>query len=281
MMQNGFVDSHQHFWDLDRFKYDWMSPDDEILYRDFLPASFSEILQKHRVEKTVAVQAHQSLDETRWLLELSDKFDCIAGVVGWADLLSNDFEKQLNEFTKYPKFKGVRHIVQDEPQDDWIIQPKVLNSIAKLAGYNLTYDILIFPRHLPFIPKVIESCPNVKFVIDHLAKPPIAAGEISAWKNDLKKVADYPQVFCKLSGLVTEANHINWTSEDLRPYVETAIELFGAERLMFGSDYPVCLLAADYEKVLQTYQSFLQQLSDTNQQKVMRENAVKFYSLDI
>lgn len=281
MNQIKFIDSHQHFWDIQRFKYEWMSPSDKILYRNFLPDSFESILEKNGIEKTVAVQAHQSLEETRWLLNLADEFELIGGVVGWVDLKNDDLENQLDEFSNYPKFKGVRHIVQDEPDEKWIIDAKVLNGINKLAKYDLTYDILIFPKHLQYIPKVIESCPEVRFVIDHLAKPPIASGEISDWKKDLEKVAQFPHVFCKLSGLVTEANHQSWKPVDLQPYVETAIELFGSERIMFGSDYPVCLLASDYQTVLETYQSFLQKFNEDEKRKVMRENAIKFYNLEV
>lgn len=280
-MHKKAIDSHQHFWNLDLFQYDCMSPDNQILYQNYLPENFEPILSEVEIEKIVAVQAHQSFDETRWLLELSDKFDFIAGVVGWVDLLSENVEKQLNEFTKHPKFKGVRHIVQDEPQDDWILQPQVLQSINNLSQFDLTYDILIFPKQLKYIPKLIEICPNVSFVVDHLAKPPIASGEIASWKKDLKAVSEFPQVYCKLSGLVTEADHKNWKKDDLQPYVETALDLFGANRLMFGSDYPVCLLAADYQKVLETYQLFLRNLSEDEQNQIMRENAIRFYNLTV
>ncbi|MBX7171042.1 MAG: amidohydrolase family protein [Pyrinomonadaceae bacterium] len=277
-MQKKAIDSHQHFWSLDLFQYDWMSPDNRILFQNYLPENFEPILANVEVEKIVAVQAHQSLEETRWLLKLSDKFDFIAGVVGWVDLLSKNVDEQLAEFSKHPKFKGVRHIVQDEPNDEWILQPQVMQSIDRLAEFGLTYDILIFPKHLKYIPKLIESCPKTSFVVDHLAKPPIASGESSEWKNDLKVVADFPQVYCKLSGLVTEANHQNWKSDDLKPYIETALELFGTDRLMFGSDYPVCRLAAEYKTVLETYSSFL---DENDKNKVMRENAIKFYNLTI
>ncbi|HRH45616.1 MAG TPA: amidohydrolase family protein [Pyrinomonadaceae bacterium] len=279
-MQIKKVDSHQHFWDLKRFNYEWMSPDDQILYRDFLPKNFEPILQKTQIEKVVAVQAHQSVEETIWLLKLADEFDFIGGVVGWVDLQSENLNEQLTKFSKHPKFKGVRHIVQDEPKDDWILQPKVIKGINQLSDFNLTYDILIFPKHLKYFPQLVENCPQVSFVIDHLAKPPIAAGEIIDWKKDLKAVAKFPQIYCKLSGMVTEANHQNWTREDLLPYFETVLELFGTKRLMFGSDYPVCLLAANYEKVLDTYQSFLKDLSEDGQDQIMGENARQFYKLD-
>lgn len=279
-MQIKKVDSHQHFWDIKLFNYEWMSPNDRILYRNYLPENIEPILQGTGIEKIVAVQAHQSLDETRWLLQLSDKFDFIAGVVGWVDLQSENVEAQLKEFSKHPNFKGVRHIVQNEPNDEWILQPQVLQSINQLAEFNLTYDILIFPKHLKYIPKLIERCPNVSFVVDHLAKPPIASGEIAEWKKDLKFVAEFPQVHCKLSGMVTEAHHQNWTNEDLQPYFETVLEFFGASRLMFGSDYPVCLLASSYQRVLDTYQSFFNDLSTNEQNQIMGENARKFYNLD-
>lgn len=277
-MRKKAIDSHQHFWSLDLFQYDWMSPDNRILFQNYLPENVEPILADVQIEKIVAVQAHQSLEETRWLLELSDKFDFIAGVVGWVDLLSENVDEQLAEFSKHPKFKGVRHIVQDEPNDKWVLQTQVLQSISRLAEFGLTYDILIFPRHLKYIPELIEKCPTTSFVIDHLAKPPIAAGEISEWKNDLKVAADFPEVYCKLSGLVTEADHRNWKSDDLKPYIKTALEFFGADRLMFGSDYPVCRLAAEYKTVLETYSSFL---DENDKNKVLRENAIKFYNLTV
>lgn len=273
------VDSHQHFWQLGRFAYSWMPENNKILYRDYLPDCFAMILQENGVAKSVAVQADQSIEETQWLLELSDQFNFIAGVVGWVDLQSNRVEKQLDEFSKHPKFKGIRHIVQDEPSDDWILQPKVLQGINKLVGYDLTYDILVFPCHLKHIPTVFEKCPEVNFVIDHLAKPSIATGEIKDWAKDMKIIASHSKVFCKVSGLVTEANHQNWKADDLRPYIETVLELFGAERLMFGSDYPVCLLASSYHKVLETYQSFFKDLTKAEQNLIFKENAINFYKL--
>ena len=273
------VDSHQHFWEIKRFHYDWMSPDNQTLYKDFLPHSFEEVLSKNGVKQSVAVQAHQSIEEANWLLDLSDQYDFIAGVVGWVNLQSDCLEDQLTELTKHPKFKGIRHIVQDEPDDNWLLRPVVINGIKMLAKYNLTYDVLVFPRHLSRVKILLEQCPEVNFVIDHLAKPPIAGGEITDWAAGIKEIAKFPNVHCKLSGLVTEANHESWTAEDLRPYVETVLEAFGPERLMYGSDYPVCLLAASYEQVLETYTSFLKDLSETEQNRILSENAAAFYKL--
>jgi L-fuconolactonase len=280
-MRKRAIDSHQHFWNLDLFQYDWMSPGNPILFQNYVPEKFEPMLAEVGVEKVVAVQAHQSLAETRWLLALADKFDFIAGAVGWVDLLDKNVAGQLTELARHPKLKGIRHLVQDEPQDDWILQPQVLQSINKLSEYDLTYDVLIFPKHLKYIPRLVEKCPNTSFVIDHLAKPPIAAGAIADWKKDLKAVAEFSGIYCKLSGLVTEADHQNWDRDELRPFVETALELFGADRLMFGSDYPVCLLAASYQSVLQTYRSFLHDLSENEQDQIMRENAIRFYNLQV
>lgn len=273
------IDSHHHFWQIGRFNYEWMSPGDKTLYKDFLPDDFEHVLQANGVAKSVAVQAHQSTAETLWLLDLADKHDFIAGVVGWIDLQNSDVENQLAELAARAKFKGVRHLVQDEPQADWLTKPEVLCGLNTLSKYDLTYDLLVFTRHLPYAQTVVESLPRQRFVIDHLAKPPIASGEIAEWKNALQKISVFPNVCCKLSGLVTEANHRNWNSEDLRPFVETALELFGAQRLMFGSDYPVSLLAASYEKVLETYQSFLVNLSEAEQNLVLSQNAFDFYKL--
>jgi L-fuconolactonase len=278
-MSKQIIDSHQHFWQIEKFNYEWMSPTDKILYRDFLPDNFEQVLRQNGVAKSVAVQAHQSIEEARWLLELSDQFDFIAGVVGWVDLQSENLSQQLDELTKHPKFKGVRHVVQDEPDDDWIIRPKVIEGIKTLAKYDLTYDILVFPRHLKYVKILLENCPEIKFVIDHFAKPPIASGEIAEWSNDIIEVAKFPNVYCKLSGLVTEANHQNWTKEDLQPYINVAMEAFGANRLMYGSDYPVCLLAASYQKVLETYRSFLADLTEDEQNQILFQNAAEFYNL--
>lgn len=273
------IDSHQHFWQIGRFNYEWMSPDDKILCKDFLPADFEQILRRSGIAKSVVVQAHQSTAETLWLLDLADEHEFIAGIVGWVDLQNPDVENNLQELAMRPKFRGVRHLVQDERQDDWLTEPEVLRGLNALSKYDLTYDLLVFTRHLPYAQTVVENLPHQRFVIDHLAKPPIATGEIAEWKSALKKIAVLPNVYCKLSGLITEANYESWTVKDLRPYVETALDLFGEKRLMFGSDYPVCLLAASYEKVLETYQSFLINLSETDQNLVLSQNAIDFYKL--
>jgi L-fuconolactonase len=273
------IDAHQHFWQVGRFDYPWMSSDLGVLYRDYLPHDLAPILKQNGVAQTVVVQASNSVAESRWLLELADANSFIAGVIGWVDLISADGEAQLNELSAHPKFKGVRHLVESEPEDDWLIKPAVLSGLRRLATYDLSYDLLVHTRHLRHVPEVAESCPELRFVIDHLAKPPIAQNEIKEWARALKPVADYQNIHCKLSGLVTEANWSSWQTNDLRPFVDCVLELFGPERMMFGSDYPVCLLAASYDRVLDAFQELLKYLSDSDRDKIFSKNAAAFYRL--
>jgi len=274
------IDSHQHFWQVGRFDYPWMSSDLGILYRDYLPGDLAPILQHNRITKTVLVQASNSVAESRWLLELANTNSFIAGVVGWVDLASPDLYTQLDELCADKKFKGVRHLVESEPSDDWLVQPAVLAGLQQLSARGLSCDLLIHTRHLKHIPRVAESCPDLNFVIDHLAKPPIAHKEINEWSEAFKPLARYPNICCKLSGLVTEANWTSWTTDDLRPYVDVALESFGPDRMMFGSDYPVCLLAASYDRVLDSFQEILKSLSDEDRDKIFSQNAEKFYRLN-
>jgi len=273
------IDSHQHFWNVGRFDYPWMSSDLGVLYRDYLPDDLTPILVANGVEKTVLVQASNSVEESRWLLELAREHEFIAGVVGWVDLMSPKVTAQLQELTAHPKFKGVRHLVESEPADDWLVQPAVLSGLRELSRHGLSYDLLVHTRHLKYVLRVVESCPELAFVIDHLAKPPVAKNEINEWSAALKPVAAYPNVHCKLSGLVTEANWSSWQTDDLRPFVDFALELFGLERLIFGSDYPVCLLATSYDRVLDAFQEILKGLSDADREQIFSKNAARFYRL--
>jgi L-fuconolactonase len=274
------IDSHQHFWQVGRFDYPWMSSDLGVLYRDYLPDGFAPILKQNGVTQTVLVQASDSVAESRWLLELADANSFIAGVVGWVDLMSVEIDAQLDELCAHPKFKGVRHLVESEPHDDWLVQPAVLAGLRKLSERGLSYDLLVHTRHLRYVPQVAESCPDLRLVIDHLAKPPIARNEINEWSHALKPIARYPNIHCKLSGLVTEANWSSWQANDLRPYVEYALELFGVDRMMFGSDYPVCLLAASYDRVLGSFQALLKEIGDGDRDKIFSKNAATFYRLN-
>ena len=274
------IDSHQHFWQVGRFDYPWMSSSVEVLYQDYLPDQIQPVLVENGVSKTVLVQASNSVEESRWLLSLADSHPFIAGVVGWVDLMSADVGRQLDELSAHPKFKGVRHLVESEPGDDWLVQPEVLRGLHRLADYGLSYDLLVHTRHLKYVPTVADSCPGLSLVIDHMAKPPIANGEITGWFNELKPVAANPNIQCKLSGLITEANWTTWTPNDLRPFVERALELFGPERLMFGSDHPVCLLAGSYKRVLESFQEILAELNEHDRDHIFATNAANFYRLN-
>jgi L-fuconolactonase len=273
------IDSHQHFWQVGHFDYPWMSPEVGVLYHDYLPPQLEPLLRERNVGKTMLVQASNSLAETYWLLSLSDRHRFIAGVVGWVDLKDPEMEQELEVLTANPKFKGVRHLVESEPDDDWLIQADVLRGLQALEKLRVPYDLLVHTRHLKHVKTVAEVCPNLRLVIDHMAKPPIVSGEIADWARALREISAYPNVSCKLSGLVTEANLTSWTIEDLRPYVERALEFFGPGRMMFGSDWPVCLLAGSYAQVLETFQSLLADLTDEDRNRIFGENVQRFYRL--
>ena len=274
------VDAHQHFWQVGRFDYPWMTSDLGVLYRDYLPSDLAPVLRQNSVSQTVLVQASNSVAESRWLLHLADENDFIAGVVGWVDLASADIDTQLEELTAHPKFKGVRHLVESEPADDWLVQPAVIAGLQRLAAHDVTYDLLVHTRHLRHARTVAESCPGLRLVVDHLAKPPIAKHGFEGWAREFKPLAEYPNMYCKLSGLVTEANWNSWTAGDLRPYVDYALNVFGPKRLLFGSDHPVCLLAASYERVLASFNELLQGLADADRELIFGKNARTVYRLN-
>src|SRR5436853_2698187 len=215
-METRILDSHQHFWQVGRFDYPWMSSEVKVLYRDYLPEMLEPFLKGQGVAQTVLVQASDSIEETRWMLSLADEYPFIAGIVGWVDLMSTDVEPQLKELTAHPKFKGVRHLVESEPDDNWLIQQSVLHGLNTLSRYGVSYDLLVHTRHLRYVKIMAEHCPELRLVVDHMAKPPVASGDIKEWALMLKEVAAYKNISCKLSGLVTEANHTSWRTEDLR-----------------------------------------------------------------
>jgi L-fuconolactonase len=279
MANNKLVDSHQHFWRVGRFDYPWMTPEVDVLCHDYLPTTLEPILRRHNVGQTILVQASNSADETRFLLQLAEGNPFIAGVVGWVDLQSEDVGIELIEFANHPKFKGVRHLVESE-DDNWLARPQVIHGLRELSARGLSYDLLVHTQHLKYAQTAVNECPELRFVIDHCAKPPIARAEIDEWARALKPLAAAPNVWCKLSGLVTEASWTNWRVEDFVPYVQKALEYFGPQRLMFGSDWPVCLLAASYEQVLELLQALLSDLSAADRELIFSENAAQFYRLE-
>jgi L-fuconolactonase len=274
------VDSHQHFWQVGRFDYPWMTPDVGLLSQDFLPATLEPLLARHGVGRTILVQASNSVEETGWLLSLAESNPFIAGVVGWVDLQSDDVGLQLDQFAAHAKFKGVRHLVESEPADDWLTQKVVTRGLHELAQRGLSYDLLVHTRHLKYARQVVEQSPELRFVIDHVAKPPIKSHEINQWAAGLKQIAAAANVWCKLSGLVTEADWAHWRVEDLIPYVDTALRYFGPARMMFGSDWPVCLLAASYDQVLEAFDTLLADLSEEDRELIFSGNASAFYRIE-
>lgn len=273
------IDAHQHFWIYKPEEYDWIDQSMARLRRDFLPGDLGPERQKAGFQGSIAVQARQSLEETRWLLELADGDPSIMGVVGWVDLRSSEVHSQLATFARNSKLVGVRHIVQSEPDDHFLLREEFLRGIGMLEEFNLTYDILIYPKHLPVAAQLVERFPKQRFVLDHLAKPHIKAGEIEPWATGIRRLAEFPNVYCKLSGLVTEADWQSWKPEQIAPYLDVAFDAFGPERLMIGSDWPVCLVAASYEAAAGVVKKYLLQFSADIRDKVLGENAGHFWKL--
>jgi L-fuconolactonase len=274
------IDSHQHFWRYSPIEHTWMSDEMGVLKRNYLPQDLQPLLAVNKFDGSVAVQARQSLEETRWLLELARHDEFILGVVGWVDLQAEDLPSQLESLTQDPKLAGVRHVVQDEPDDEFMLRSDFRRGISQLCDFNLTYDLLLYPKHLPAAIRLVEEFPQQRFVLDHLAKPKIALRLLSPWREDLKVLADFPNVFCKLSGMVTEAKWKQWQPEDFRPYLDWIFATFGPDRLMIGSDWPVCTLSGDYTLTMQIVIDYLRQFPEEAQAGVLGGNCVRFYGFD-
>jgi len=273
------IDAHQHFWIYDPREYEWIDETMMPLRRDFLPVDLQHELEWEGFQGSVAVQARQSLHETRWLLELAGQSPFILGVVGWVDLRSPKVRGDLHALARNPKLVGIRHIVQSEPDDRFLLQPDFLRGISLLAEFDLAYDILIYPKHLRVAAEFARRFPEQRFVLDHLAKPEIKSGNIQAWKKGIAELAANPNVYCKLSGLVTEADWNRWKPEDMRPYLDAAFECFGANRLMIGSDWPVCTLAGSYSRVMGLAKDYLSGHSEQEREAVLGGNAKRFWRL--
>jgi L-fuconolactonase len=276
------IDAHQHFWLYNRTDYGWIDDRMQVIKRNFLPRDLQPELNKTGIAGSVAVQARQSLEETRWLLQLAGQYEFIKGVVGWVDLTSEKKLKgQLDEFCKQKKFVGVRHVVQDEPEDNFMLREDFLKGISLLKDYNLTYDLLLLPKHLPVAKTVVSMFPDQKFVLDHISKPLIKDHIISPWKKELKKLAVNTNLWCKLSGMVTEAEWKNQKPEDFYPYLDVVFEAFGTSRLMAGSDWPVCLLAGEYKYVTGIVESYISEMSDDIRGNILGMNCCEFYGLNV
>ncbi|MDC0478802.1 amidohydrolase family protein [Flavobacteriaceae bacterium] len=272
------IDSHQHFWKFDPVRDSWIDSSMQKIARDFLPQDLKPLLSQSQMEGCVAVQADQSETETQFLLDLAGKNTFIKGVVGWVDLRADDLSERLDFFSKNSLFKGVRHILQAE-KEGFMMQDSFLRGIRQLKDFNLTYDLLVFPHQLEEAIALVKKNPDQLFVLDHLAKPYIKDQKIEDWAKHIKVMAKHKNVYCKLSGMVTEADWNHWRAQDFEKYLSVALETFGSDRLMFGSDWPVCLLAGSYQHVVQIIELFVKKLKPVEQNKIMGENARSFYKL--
>ena len=272
------LDSHQHFWKYSPQQHNWIDDSMVSLKRDFLPNDLEPHLIENKIEACVVVQADQSEKETEFLLELATQYEFIKGVVGWVDLRAKNVEERLQFYSQNQYFKGVRHIVQSEKQD-FLLDPAFQNGIGKLGNLNLTYDLLIYSHQIEAAIKLVSQFPNQKFVLDHLAKPNIKNGKIDPWKNQIQRLAQFSNVSCKISGMVTEADHSHWKPSDFIPYLDIVFDAFGENRILFGSDWPVCLLAASYQEVYQLITDYTANFSLEQRDKLFGANAERFYNI--
>ena len=273
------IDSHQHFWIYSHEEYGWISDKMSVLKRDFLPEDLHRELSENDLDGSIAVQARQTLQETEWLIKLAEENDFIKGVVGWLDIQSPQFKHQIEKYSRRNKLVGIRHVVQDEPDDRFMLRSEFVNGIRLLENYDLVYDILIFEKQLPATLELVSRFPYQRFVLDHIGKPKIAYNLLEPWASQIRELSQYPDVYCKVSGMVTEADWSNWKTNDIRPFLDVIFESFDADRIMFGSDWPVCILAASYSKVVGMVADYMDQLSDEDQDKIFGLNAERIYNL--
>jgi L-fuconolactonase len=273
------IDAHHHFWKYDPVEYNWINDQMSRIRHDFLPADLHEEMRAAGISGAISVQARQTLEETRWLLELAGQHDFILGVVGWVPLTDPKVDTILADLTRSRKLRGVRHVLQDEPDPFYVLRDDFNTGIRALRRFELTYDILIFERHLPQTIEFVEKHPGQIFVVDHLAKPRVRDNELSPWRENLHELAKRPNTYCKLSGLVTEANYSDWSIEQLTPYLDTALSAFGPNRLMFGSDWPVCLVAIDYPEWAAIVASAISGLSPSEQERIWSGTAQEAYRI--
>ena len=275
------IDAHQHFWTIEwPFRHGWLdAPGLETIRRDFLPVDLQSSVAQHRLDGTVFVQTQHDPAEHEWVLGLAESHPWIKGVVGWVDLDAPDVGKQLESARRNPTFVGIRHLLQDDPDGGWLIRPGTRRGFKALERLGLTFDLLIRPRHLPYVPGLADDFPRLKFVIDHCAKPDIRGGGLKEWLDPLRACGRRPNVWCKLSGLVTEADPANWLPEHLAPFVKAALQAFGPRRLMWGSDWPVCLLASGYDRWMEAAGELLKESSVADRAWIFGDTAAEFYGL--
>jgi len=272
------IDAHQHFWHFDPVRDAWITDEMAMLRRDYLPTALEPHVKGHGIDGTVAVQADQSEAETEFLLALAHQHPFIKGVVGWVDVRASDLPDRLDHFSTFERFRGVRHIAQGEP-DDFLARDDVVRGVGQLHDFGLTYDILVYAHQLPAALALVERLPDQPFVVDHIAKPKIREGEMEPWATQMRQLAHLPNVCCKVSGLVTEADWGAWEPDGIRPYLDVVFDAFGVDRLMFGSDWPVCLLAGTYAQVLELVERYAEQVSADGRASLFGGTAMRFYGL--
>lgn len=275
------IDAHQHFWQLSQpFDYGWLdNPQLAQIRRDYLPVDLKLHLDNCNISGSIFVQTQHNSEENQWVLDFCKSYPFLKGIVGWVDLASHTCEEQIQEISKNPKFLGVRHVVQDEPDDNFLIRPEILNGLSTLEKHGVPFDVLIYVKHLKHVPTLARKFPSLKMVINHLAKPQIGLNGLPQWHDDFIACAMYENVYCKLSGMVTEADWNDWRPSDLKPYIQTAIDAFTSERLMYGSDWPVCELAGTYEQVHSALLENISELSHYEQQCIFASTAENFYNI--
>jgi L-fuconolactonase len=273
------IDAHQHFWQFDPVRDSWITDDMIRIRRDFLPADLQPVLERNGINGCIAVQAAQSEPENDFLFTHAAAHDFIKGIVGWVDLQAPDVADRLQHYRSFQVMKGFRHVLQGEAQRDFMLRPAFKNGISLLQEFGFTYDILVYPDQLPFVRTFVAAFPEQKFIIDHLAKPYIRDRKIGEWKEHMQALAVYEQVYCKISGMVTEADWTQWTKADFTPYLDVVVEAFGIDRVVFGSDWPVCLVAAPYEVVLELVAEYFAAFSPDEQARFFGGNAIRFYNL--
>jgi L-fuconolactonase len=273
------IDADHHLWKFNEGDYTWMDESMSVLKQDYLPADLEEQLVRSGVTGTIVVQARQMLEETAWLLEMADRHQFIEGVVGWLDICSEKLTRQLEEFSSNPWLVGVRHVIHDEPDDEFMLRPAFIKGMEKLVQHNLAYDLLLFPRHLLWAHELVSLFPDQRFVLDHISKPPIRSGVLDPWREDILALSNHPNVWCKISGMVTEASHENWQYEDFIPYLDAVVDAFGTDRLMVGSDWPVCLLAGEYQQVMDIPVRYFMELDPADKERIFRLNCMECYEL--
>lgn len=273
------IDAHQHFWEYNPIKHSWISDEMSSIRKDFSPADLSPILISQHLDGCIAVQADETDQETKYLLDLSDEYEFIKGVVGWSDLKKTSTLENLKSDQRHPKLVGFRCIMQGQPDEMYLKNKVFQENLAVLSTMDYTYDLLIYHYQLPSLIQFVDQLPDNRLILDHLGKPDIKGHEIKEWKENIRILAAHPKIYCKLSGMITEADYMRWTSDDIVPYLDVVGEYFGTDRLCFGSDWPVCLVAGSYEKMMHVVEKWSDQFSSEVKNNIFGNNTERFYKI--